>query len=292
MIYSKWLRLVALSVFALLSLSACDDDEGEIQADNEVGEFVIKFDNKVGSSEMRLSELSSTDYAYTTNSGQPFNLTLFGYYISKIKLEGPDGELYEDEMNVSPNPDEVEGYYHVLESNTPSQRITLENVPAGKYNKITFTVGIEEEGVQEGAAGGILDPAAGAWFWNWNAGYIGFAMEGGSPNSPQQFEDFGGGFFIPESAFQIHVGGWKDITPAEGEPQRFVNNNRTITLDFDSEVRVSESLRPEAHIVADALKALGDDINFEETFSVHAPFKGAAFANKLEDAFIFDHTHQ
>lgn len=292
MVYSKWLRFVALSVFASLLFSACTDNDDEVEPDNQVGEVVIKFDNKVGTSEMRLSELGSTDYAYTTTSGQTFNLTRFGYYISKIKLEGPNGELYEDQMNVSPNPDEVKGYYHVLESTPSSQRITLENVPAGQYNRITFTVGIEEEGVQEGAAGGVLDPAEGAWFWNWNAGYIAFAVEGASPSSPQQFEDFGGGFFIPENAFQIHVGGWKDITPAPGEQQRFVNNNRTITLDFDSRVTVSDRLRPEAHIVVDALSALGEGINFEQSFSVHAPIKGAPFADNLPSAFIFDHTHQ
>ena len=274
----------------LILFAACDSDDSTDP--QTFGTFEVKFDNVVGSETMSLEAEGSTNYKYTTSSDEPFNLTSFGYYISKIKLEGPNGELYEDEMNVSANADEVKGYYHILESENSSQFVKLKNIPAGTYDKITFTVGIEEDGVQEGAAGGILDPAEGAWFWNWNAGYIGFSMEGMAQNSGQERAE-GDGWVVYENSFEFHIGGWKEVSPEPGEPQKFVNNVRTITLDFDSNIRVAENLEPQAHIVVDALKVLnGVGIDFSATYAVHAPILGKPFAEHIPEAFILDHTHQ
>ncbi|MDX2303378.1 MAG: MbnP family protein [Microscillaceae bacterium] len=285
----KTINLLLFSILALFFFTSCNEDT---KPEAEFGQMVVEFDHMVGTESLKLDSAGSTNYPYITANGQPFNLSLFGYYISKIKLEGPNGEVYEDEMNVSVNAAEVKGYYHVLEGEDASQFITLKNIPAGKYNKITFTVGIEEEGIQEGVAGGVLDPAEGAWFWNWNAGYIGFAMEGTSPNSPQE-EVIGSGWKIYENSFAIHVGGWKNITPAQGEVQKFVNNVKTITLDFGTTVTVSESLEPEPHIIVDVLKVLnGAQVDFSTTYSLHSPAPGQVFANQLEDAFILDHVHQ
>jgi hypothetical protein len=293
MLFKPLLQMKKISILGLLALSlfvwSCGGDD---DTTNLPGTFVVEFDNMIGSKQMSLSEAGSDNYPFTTGEGQPFNLTLFGYYVSKIKLEGPNGELYEDEIKVSANAADVKGYYQVLESDAASQFITLHNVPEGKYNKITFTVGIDEDGVQEGAAGGILDPAAGAWFWNWNAGYIGMAMEGTSPDSPQE-EVQGDGWVIYAQSFAVHIGGWKDIAPAEGETQKFYNNVKTVTLEFDSPVTVSETLEPEAHIVMDLLKVLdGADIDFGSTYAVHSPAGGKVFADQLSKAFILDHIHQ
>lgn len=279
---------MGLAALSMLIFSCGSDDE----APAIEGTFVVEFDNMVGSKQMSLSEAGSNDFPFTTGEGQPFNLTLFGYYVSKIKLEGPNGELYEDEMKVSANAAEVKGYYRVLESDAASQYITLRNVPTGKYDKITFTVGVGEDGVQEGAAGGILDPAAGAWFWNWNAGYIGMTMEGVSPDSPQE-EVQGDGWVIYPHSFAVHIGGWKDIAPTEGETQKFYNNVKTITLAFDSPVTVSDQLEPEAHIIMDVLKLLdGAGLDFSSTYAVHSPAGGKVFADQLDKAFILDHIHQ
>ncbi|MEQ9166269.1 MAG: hypothetical protein RLO12_08425 [Fulvivirga sp.] len=275
---------------AILLFTACSDDDAPQVTEN--GTFQLEFDHFVGSTPMSLIDAGSEDYMFETASGEAFNITTFRYYISKIKLEGPNGELFEDVMNVSPNADEVKGFYLVNQADASSRHIDLSDVPAGTYNKVTFTVGIGEEGIEEGAAGGILDPAEGAWFWNWNAGYIGFAIEGGAQNSPQEQIE-GEGWIVYENSFALHVGGWKDVAPAEGETQKFVNNLREVTLNFDSKIRVGEGLDPNAHIVVDILKVLdGATIDFSQTFAVHSPKPGQPFAEKIPEAFILDHTHQ
>ena len=151
------------------------------------------------------------EYPYSTKSDQTFNVTKFGYYVCAIKLEGANGLVYEDRMNVSANADEIAGYYHVLEDQPSSKIIELSNVPSGKYNKVTFTIGIPEEGVFEGAAGGIFDLAEGAWLWNWNSGYVAFKIEGGLPEVAHARTSHS------SAGFAYHIGGWRDIAPNEGE---------------------------------------------------------------------------
>lgn len=279
----KIYKLIALLALIGTIVSCKNDDPNP----EEFGTFQLYFDNKVGQNELVLSEPGSTTYDYETANGEKFNMSLLGYYVSKIKLEGPNGELFEDEVSVSAS--ESKGYYQVLENDASTHNIVVENVPAGTYNKVTFTIGVEEDGIQEGALGGVLDPANGAWFWNWNAGYIGLAMEGTAENSPQQYVDWGGGAETQEKTFAIHIGGWKEVSGNEN----FVNNVRTITLDFGTTVSVSEELSPNAHIITDVLKLLdGANIDFSSTYSVHAPKAGNPFANQLSNAFQVNHVHQ
>ncbi len=149
-----------------------DDDKKET-----FGTFDLEFDNKVGAQELTLADAASTDFKYTNSHNQNFNVSLLGYYITNIKLEGPNGEAFVDPVTTGAAAADVKGIYQVLEGSSASQTIRLANIPSGKYDKVTFTLGIPADIVQEGATGGVLDPAEGAWLWNWDAGYIGFAFE-------------------------------------------------------------------------------------------------------------------
>lgn len=267
---------IALLAMAVLFIS-CGEETEDPQT-NLGSSVAIEFDNFVGTSQVNLESEGSTSYAYNTTGGQEFNLTRVQYYVSKIILTGENGEIFEDELQVSANADEIKGYYFIHESDNASKLIELTNVPEGTYTQITFNLGIDEEGVQEGAAGGILDPANGAPFWNWNAGYIGMTIEGQTS-------------VIDESEFAIHIGGWKDIVPEDGTTQKFYNNVKTITLNLDVNMQLSNTLEPEIHIVTDIQKILGD-VDFTATPQVHSPAVGRLFADNLESAFVVDHVHQ
>ncbi len=264
---------------------ACE--EGEVVSPEASGSFVVEFDNYVGNQNLQLDPVGSNSYRYQTDKGQDFNLSTLRYYISHIKLEGPDGAMYEDEMQVSANANDIKGYYLVNEEEASSRFITLDNVPAGNYDKVTFTLGIPEDGVQEGAAGGILDPAAGAWFWNWNAGYISLGIEGAAADSPQERVE-GNGWVVEANSFSFHIGGWKEVGPDDN----FVNNIRTVSLDLGAEVAANENLQPKAHLSFDLLKVLdGANIDFTQSFSVHSPKAGAPLADQIPNAFTVDHVH-
>lgn len=269
------LTITFVGLIAATLFTGCE----EKTVDPVNGSFEVIFDHKVGDKPLTLVAAGdTTNYAFTNAVGQSFNVSLFGYYLTRIKLEGPNGELFEDEVKSSANPAEVHGFYHVLADQPTSQQIHLHDVPAGKYNKLTFTLGIPEASVQEGATAGVLDPAEGAWLWNWDAGYIGLALEGSSPFSAHAKKEV-----------QLHVGGWKEIAGNAN----MVNNVKELSFSF-SAVSVGDKLEPEAHIEVDIMKMLSGTttVDFTTTFHVHNPAKGKPVADNLPAAFILDHVHQ
>lgn len=283
------MRLLKLGAICALTIlfASCEEETEKIE-EGTFGTFELEFDHLVGETKLLLASDSAV-FDYETGDGQSFNVTKFGYYVTAIKLEGADGTVFVDPMNASAKADEVTGYYHVLEGNDDSKLIKLSNVPSGKYNKVSFNIGIGEEGISEGAIGGILDVANGAWFWNWNAGYIGFAIEGGFHQSSHAARVAHGA----PGAFAYHVGGWRYIAPADGEQQKFVNNVRIITMDFETELIVSPKHEPNAHLVVDILKVLdGANLKFQTTPSIHSPAAGKTLADQFDEAFMLDHVHQ
>lgn len=279
-------KAIALLAFVVFSMASCKSDEKK-----SPGDFSILFDTKLADKTITIQEPGNKTYQYTDSKGQEINISKFAYYISEIELLGEKGVVYNDPLNVSANADEVKGYYHVTNTNASSKVINLKNVTAGSYNKIRFTIGINESGVKQGAAGGVLDPANGAWFWNWNSGYIGFGVEGNASTSGQDYIDWGNGNETQAGTFAIHVGGWKDIEPKAGETKKFVNNIKVIEIDFGTTVQIEKGLHPKAHLNVDLSKFL-KDTDFATTFAVHAPILGKPFSEKLKDVFELDHIHQ
>ena len=254
------------------------------------GNIEIEFDNiaVVNGIERQLTLVSpgSTDYGYTNGMSQTFNINLLRYYITNIKLEGPNGEVFTDHVHVSSSG--TEGIYLVDEAQPSSGSVILDNVPAGEYNKITFTVGVEENGVTEGAAGGNLDPATCKMFWNWNSGYIALKFEGqsnvsaGGTTGTETLEGVTKG--IP-----YHIGGWKTI-----DGTAFVYNNKTMSFTFDTKAKVEKGLQPAVHMVFDVIKLFSSKnlIDFTGNNNVHKPVDGKPAAENIPGAFAFDHIHQ
>lgn len=257
----------------LVTFSACTKEEA-----TEYGQFSLDFDNKVGTEAVALNASGSTDYPFTTQMSQNFNIQMLGYYISRVELTGPNGESYSDEVSTGNTSDEVKGFYQVEESNDASKSITLENVPVGTYNQITFTLGIEADYVEDGANAGVLDPANGGWLWNWDSGYIFYKLEGTSPASTRS-----------DNGFRFHIGGWKEIAGNTA----LTNNVKRITLNFPTSAEVTTSSDEEAHIIMDVLKVLDGHhaVDFSTTNMVMNPAAGADIAHSLETAFMVHGIH-
>lgn len=284
-------KLLLISILASINLyfTSCSKDDNPTDETN--GTVEVEFDNiaLVDGIQRQLSMVTpgSSDYQYTNALNQKFNINLLRYYISNIVLEGPNGEYFEDKVSVTTTA--VKGIYLVDESNHTSSLITLSDVPAGEYNKIKFTVGVDENGVTEGAAGGILDPATCNMFWNWNSGYIALKFEGQSPDSNGGVS---GTETLDENSIHgiaYHIGGWRDI-----EGTAFVYNNKALSLDFDTNAKVEYGEQPHVHIVMDVLTLFNgeNDIDFTGNHNVHKPLDGVDMANNIPNAFTFDHIHQ
>ncbi|MEQ8470410.1 MAG: hypothetical protein RIC35_04460 [Marinoscillum sp.] len=257
-----------IKILAILSLSillwSCDKDNDMTKETQ--GTVTLNFDNVAGEADLTLAVDGSTEYPYSNANDQAFNVRMMGYYISKIKLTG-DNLMYEDEAYA--DTEISKGYYHVQESVSGSAMIELADVPSGSYSQITFTLGIDGSTVQEGALGGVLNPENGAWFWNWNVGYIAFALEGSAEDAGSE-----------NKQIAFHIGGW-------GDP----NNIKEISLDLPTALVVGDQTSSMAHIKVDALKTFTGHMNvdFASTFSVHSPAAGEHIAYNVADAFYAHH---
>ncbi|MCB0521019.1 MAG: hypothetical protein H6577_20005 [Lewinellaceae bacterium] len=283
----KKLLFLSTLLVSIAFLSACKKDEDK----KDPGTLEINFDNIaiVNGVEKQLSLVApgSADYNYTNEMGQNFNINLLRYFISAIELDGPNGEHFHDEMSASASG--AKGYYLIDESIPSSQRVMLENIPAGNYNKITFTVGVDSAGVVDGAAGGVLDPATNKMFWNWNSGYIALKFEGqsdvsnGGTSGTETIADDN------QKGIAYHIGGWKNIPGTA-----FVYNNKQLTFTFDENVKVESKNAPELHMVFDILSMFKGDkmIDFTGNHNVHKPADGVDMANNIAKAFAYDHIHQ
>ncbi len=258
--------LFFFTILTISLLTSCNDEEVAL----EPGEFTIEFDSRVGDSNL---QLNTTNTLYSNAKGQTFNVTLFQYYISNIKLKREDGTYFEDPMST----DGSKGFYLVKESEPGTEEIVLKDVPAGKYTEVTFTIGVDGSQINQGAQTGALDPAN-QMFWSWNSGWIFVAFEGTSPQSTEM----GNGLVY-------HTGGYKS-DPANAN---LVNNLRTKTLVFGETATVEKGREAHGHILFDVAKlfASPNQIDFSSNAMRHSPASCSTIADNYLNAFTFDHLH-
>lgn len=199
------------------------------------GSVVLRFDNVAGNEDLVLK-----DKLYTNGAGESFNVSLFQYFVSNIKLQKADGKEY-----VLP---QDESYFLVRESNPQSQVITIPNVPKGKYVGVSFVIGVDSlrntKDISERK--GTLDVGGEAkdMYWSWNSGYIHLKLEGTSPNIKVDS-------VRKSQRYAYHIG----LFGGYNKPT--LNNVRTAAIAFGGEsVKVSKSDTPEIKIEADILRIL------------------------------------
>jgi hypothetical protein len=261
-------KIFSLLLMAIISVSflSCSDDD---KPGN--GPLALHFDNVVGTTNL---QLNTDDTPYTNSKSEAYKLTWLTYYVSNIKLKKSDGTYFTDPVKS----DGSAGYYLIDENDEESQDVTLENIPAGDYTEVTFTIGVDASQVDQGAQTGALDPANNL-FWSWNSGYIFLAIEGTSPASTET-----------DNAFQYHVGGYK-----EDAASNQVNNIRTVALSFNGDsAPVRAQHEPEVHLLFDVNKFFngsGEQVTFAASASRHSPKACQNLAGNIAGAFVVDHVH-
>ena len=240
----RYIHLFLLGI--VIFFASCEEDEERNAL--QTGTFEIEFDHMVGAQQVSLAADGDTNYPYTNGMGQPFNVSMLGYSIRNIVLEGPNGERY---VHPSSNT------YQVQESNSNSLLITLENIPKGKYNQLSFVIGTEGN----------------------EANAFDFIFEGQSPDSPGNANTHSLRADNPNS-MAFHLSNQKELEPV-------------ITLKFDLPVPVQENFQPHAHIVVDIAKVFmaQHTIDFSKMYNVNTLEEGYELVENLQHAFIYDHRH-
>lgn len=241
-IAEKWVNNVTTTVQALLTISAEATHEEFVEKMvnitlkpmSQSGTVQIVFTNNVGNVPLVLNTAW-----YKNAHNDSFQVSMFKYYISNIKLNKSGSNFTEAES------------YHLLNhADATSLSFNLNDVPMGTYNSITFTIGVDSFRNVSGAQTGALDPANGM-FWSWNSGYIMMKFEGISPQSTQT-----------GNVLKYHIGGFSGVN----------NTVKTVTLNLPQSITVdanSKKIKLSANILA--LFSNPNTINFSTMSSVQMP---------------------
>lgn len=259
----KNFKKILFATLLLCSFNACKKDEStndETPVDDMsgTGKIVIVFNNIVGTQPLVFNTSS-----YTNESGQSFTVSKLIYYVSNVVLTKTDG---------STTYVVLESYHLIDHANVTSLEYEIEDVPAGDYNNISFTIGVDSTRNCSGAQTGALDPSNGM-FWSWNTGYIFLKMEGTFTTT-----------LNPSGSFIYHIGGYKDP----------INCIRSVTMDFNGDIaNVRQTKTPEVHMNCDVLEMLKTNttIDFDVLNFTMGDANSKTIANNYRDMFKVDHVH-
>lgn len=262
----KRISIVCLASFWFIVSCKKESTPPEFSATDK-GSIEIEFDNVAGGEDLALNT-----GVYTNAAGESYSITKFNYYISNIILKNENGTDY-----VVPQDD---SYFLIQEENEATHVAELENIPAGNYTGISFTVGVDSAKcaapVEERT--GVLDPAAGGadMYWSWNSGYIFLKMEGTSAASAT-------------GDFMYHIGGFGGYSSAT------INNIKTISLTIPGggKATVRTDITPEMHLLTDAKKVLDGTTNVSIASNSMVMFADYSvnIANNYASMFTIDHVH-
>ncbi len=260
-------NIFKISAIALLALSLSNCKKDKVQEPEPAPEpaapvttnnLKIMFEAMVDTNALVFSTQT-----YTNQAGNTFNVSLFKYYISNIKITKTDNTVWTE-----PN-----SYHLVDHLDASSTLITIPNVPFGNYKSIEFMLGVDSARNNSGAQTGALDPTNGM-FWSWSSGYIMAKFEGTSPQSTATGNNL-----------KFHVGG-------------FSGSNKTMKIispSFNGDTaKVTSTVAPTIHITSDLLEWFKTPtvIDFSTTNTVHMPGAAAnTVANNYADMFNVEHIH-
>jgi hypothetical protein len=203
---------LAMSVFALATISSCKKEEEETITPTPTattGSVTLEMEHMFNDLEFALGT------EYTTAAGEIVSFNTTKYYVSNIKFTKTDGSVFT----------QSESYYLVDLSADGSNLLTISDVPTGDYTDITFTIGVDSTRNVSGAQSGALSVANGM-FWSWNSGYIFAKLEGDCPQSSN-------------GTFTYHLGGFTGDNSALN----------TGTFSFDPAIMsVSPTATPQIHM--------------------------------------------
>ena len=122
-------------------------------------------------------KIIAPDSIYHNASSEPYSVSKLKYYISNISLKKKAQNVF---------------LINAFDNNS----IQL-NLTKGRYDTISFLLGVDSIQHTSGAQSGALDPLN-DMFWTWNSGYVTFKLEGSSDSSNADLH-----------RIEHHIGGYK-----------------------------------------------------------------------------------
>jgi hypothetical protein len=255
--FIKWGSLMAIALILLLQTACKKTTTDPIPTPAAPGQFTLEFEHKWG---MMLTPFSLNTLQVHPMTGDSLTFTTFRYYVSNIKVKKDDGTWWSE-----PNS------YHIVDlTNTASLEIELDDVPAGNYTELQYTMGVDSLRNLSGAQDGALSVTEGM-FWNWNSGYIMLKAEGTSPDAAN-------------NTYLFHLGGFSGS-----------NNIVTVkTTNFNgSTMSIASDKTPHVHLVANPARLWHSSPSVSTKNTIHMPGAEAkTMALDFYNNISFDELHQ
>jgi len=269
----KFLSLfcIAIIVFTLTSCRNTDDDDS---ANETPGNIQIKFENGFNN----LGDIVLNQTTQTSSQGQKHQFSNLKYVVSNISLFDENGNEFKYNEN---NPDK--GAFIVDQADAVAGIIylNLSGIPKNNYKKIKFGLGISQNAYllgQDGQAEFWNKAKQKGMSWSWAAGYVFVKLEGKYGTSS------------PATEFMNHTGNMGNTT-ANNTPDLY----REVTLSLPTTARVTATITPSIHILADLNQYLSGETPLTLT-STNDMMMGSSqhlvnVTNNLTKMFKVDHVH-
>lgn len=269
----KFLSLFFMAL-SLITISSCSTHDEDDPADATPGKLQLKFEN--GFSNLGGIVLNQT--TQISSSGQKHQFSTLKYIISNIVLIDENGAEFKYHDN---DPDHGAFIIDQAEATAGINYINLNEIPKNNYKKIRFGLGISQSAYLLGQSGqGEFWARAktAGMTWSWAAGYIFTKLEGkyGSASA--------------DKGFMNHCGNMGNVT-ANNTPDLY----REITLDLPVKARVTASITPSIHILADFNQYLSGStpltLNGSNDMAMGSSQHLVNITNNLTAMFKVDHVH-
>ena len=264
----KRISLILAAIALPFLFVACKKNVEPAPNPNAKGSIELEFENFMGTQKFQLG------ITYTNpNTSETFTPSMLKYFISNISLKTTNGTTYTIPQEQS--------YFLLDVEDENSLKFTLNDIPEGDYNEITFMIGVDSlrntKPVEQRTGNLDIAGKAQGMYWSWNSGYIFVKFEGNSPQSA-----------AVDNKFRYHIGGFG------GYSSTTINCIRTKTLSFGRDVaKVRSGKAPTVHFVADWLKLFNGSTQLRIANNhtvMFSPF-GVNIANNYAEAFSYDHVH-
>lgn len=176
---------LVIAVISLLSLAGSCSKENSGSGNNRP---VDSFNLVIYFKPMADTVLLRYDSTYRNYWKEKYSVSNFKYYISHITLTNTDSNLTR-QIN--------DDKYFLVDAADSLKCLVRLSVAPFRYNRISFTIGVDSAHNVSGAQAGALDPANGM-FWTWNSGYVMAKLEGKSSVSS-----------LVNNKMEYHIGGFR-----------------------------------------------------------------------------------
>jgi cytochrome c peroxidase len=152
--------------------------------------------------------------ANQTAGGQKISVTRLDFLTSAIALHRADGTWIEQK-----------NWFGYIGARDGKTNFTLENIPAGNYDRVRFQIGLEPEinhgDAAQWPAGHPLNPEVNGLYWGWSKEYVFLALEGGWQNGGKQ------------SGFSYHLATDRELMTVELPVALDLNSGRELQIALD-----------------------------------------------------------